>query len=146
MYKKIIVPLDGSEFAESVLPHVRELAKVGQAEIELVIVALAAPSYMVETPVDLGDFNAYLKNNAITYAQGVAQQLRDEGLNVSIFVGNDDIAQAILEHSEKVGADLIAMTTHGRGGLSRWLMGSVADKILHSAKIPVLLVRPSASN
>ena len=70
----------------------------------------------------------------------------DRGVKASVVMKEDlTAANAILDYADHNGVDLIAMSTHGRSGIGRWLMGSVADKVVHGAKMPVLLVRPDES-
>jgi nucleotide-binding universal stress UspA family protein len=146
MYQKILVPLDGSELAEQVLPHVCELASIGNSEIVLVRVlmyllhdyAWVDPTYSLATESDL------VKAEAISYLTAVAKRLAVDGLRVSVEAVDDPVAESILECAERVHADIIAMSTHGRSGVSRWLMGSVADRVVCGAKVPVLLIRPAA--
>ncbi len=152
MYKKILVPLDGSAFSEVVLPHVEDIAARMEAEVVLVRVVqyvadylaasstLAAGSPMVLASIKEGD--EAVRQEAGKYLMGIASLLSDKGLKVKSDVRFGPVAENILDAADEKNADLIAMSTHGRSGVARWLVGSVADRIVHGANVPVLLVRP----
>ncbi len=144
MYKKILVPLDGSPFAEAVLPHVRELAQCTGAEIVLLRVAMRwMYDYAMPAPLLPGAIPNESDQEPAVYLERVAEELREAGFKVSLEVCGGPVAETILEYAEGIHADLIAMSTHGRSGLARWFIGSVADKVVRAAKLPVLLARPS---
>lgn len=141
MFTKILVPIDGSTFSEMIFPYVRELALNYGAAVHLVrvqgqfgyepplgMVLTAIPEPMQVRPADQLEI--------------LAEQLRLENITITTEVIEGHVAEGILDCAKRHGADMIAMTTHGRGGINRWLLGSVADKIVHSAPVPVLLVRP----
>jgi nucleotide-binding universal stress UspA family protein len=146
MYKKIVVPLDGSDLAEAALPHARAIAERAGAELLLLRVAVS-PLY-IESPVD-PTFSAVMVESALNmqkeaeqYLERIATPLRETGLSVTTRVHDGGTAaETILDEAKQFGADLIVMSTHGRSGISRWLIGSVADKVVHGAQIPVLLIR-----
>jgi len=144
MYKKILVPLDGSELAEAILPQVRMLAQCADGEIQLLRVTsyplydyAAADVMLVESMVEA------IKNDAQQYLDRIAGYLRLNGLRVTTAIREGAVADNILDYADHNEIDLIAMSTHGRSGLGRWLIGSVADRVVHGAKVPVLLVRPT---
>lgn len=143
MFKKILVPLDGSPMAEAVLPYVRRMAVENGAEVELLnVTMLPMPAYPVDAPLD---FDAVIKqqhDSSEQYLTKVMSDLGHDGIKVTPLITEGPVAEEILNYAESTHADLIAMSTHGRSGISRWLMGSVADKVLHGAKVPVLLIRP----
>jgi nucleotide-binding universal stress UspA family protein len=149
MYKKILVPLDGSKLAECALPHAEELAKGCDTEgVILVSVTERIQGYKVlEDPSQpLGQRvvpEAYgrKERQAQRYLDRIAKKLVAKGINVSTEVLVGKPAEAIVSYVEQTGCDLIVMASHGRSGPSRWVWGSVADKILRSACIPVLMVR-----
>jgi nucleotide-binding universal stress UspA family protein len=143
MFKKILVPLDGSSMAEAVLPYVRRMAVEDGAEVELLTVTmLPMPAYPVDAPLDFDMVIKQQQEASNAYLKKVMADLGHDGIKVTPLVAEGPVADEILTYAESTGADLIAMSTHGRSGLSRWLMGSVADKVLHGAKVPVLLIRP----
>ncbi len=137
MYKKILVPLDGSKLAEAVLPHVREMAKILDAELILLRVALAHPLPGID-PIEA---EVRVVEEATAYLEEMEGRLKGEGLHVSTAVRYGRAAEEILEHAKDNRVDLIAMSTHGRSGLGRLLMGSVAETVLRHASVPVFLVR-----
>jgi nucleotide-binding universal stress UspA family protein len=138
MIKKILVPLDGSPAAEAVLPLVTHVAKAEKAEVELITVL---------TPVAVWDAAASMikwdseEAAATGYIAGKAQELKDGGVAARASVAYGQAAYAIYDAAKEKNADFIAMTTHGRSGVTRFVFGSVADKLLHTAA-PLLVVRP----
>ena len=144
MFKKILVPLDGSELAEVALEHAKELARCTGAELELLRVAqLYLPNYYFEAPIDADELIQRDRAQAKDYIEALAEKVRGENFKVSSFVGHGAVADVIVDYAESTNADIIVMSTHGRTGMQRWLLGSVADRVLHGAKIPILLVRAS---
>lgn len=144
MYNKILVPLDGSELAEQVLPHVVELAKCTGAEIVLLRVPdVPTYDYLMTAP----ELGRAIREQAVTdtsdYLDRMSAELREKNLQVKTRAANDGaVYSTILDVAEDMGVDLIAMSTHGRGGLARMVMGSIADDVIRHATLPVLLVRP----
>lgn len=143
MYKRILVPLDGSALAEAALIHARAMARHFECKIILLRVvvspyAIAAPD-LILAGYDDGQGN--FTKVAQEYLQGVAADLQADGLQVCTRTCEGPVAEAIIEHARDDEADMIVMSTHGRGGLSRWVYGSVADRVLQAAPCPVLLVR-----
>ncbi|MEY2817987.1 MAG: universal stress protein [Chloroflexota bacterium] len=144
MSKKILVPLDGSKFSEAVLPHVQTLAKKEGAEIILLTIPVI-PS------VDFIARNPGLTRNAVEetevttgkYLQAKITNLKKKGSKVKGILREGPIPETILEVADEVHADMIAMCTHSRTGINRWLMGSVADEVVHNAHVPVILVHPN---
>ncbi len=144
MFTKILIPLDGSELAEKAISHAADLAKCTGAEIELLRVAqLFLPNYYFEAPIDAEDLIQRDRAEATAYIAKLTGELTAQGLRVTSSIGQGPVADVIVDYAESTGADLIVMSTHGRAGVQRWLLGSVADRVLHGAKIPVLLVRAS---
>jgi nucleotide-binding universal stress UspA family protein len=144
MFKKILVPLDGSPMAEAVLPYIRRMAKEDGAEIELLnVTMIPIAAYPVDAPLDIEPMIKQQREASEQYLKKVVDDIGHEGIKVTPLISEGPVAEQILQYAETTGVDLIAMSTHGRSGLSRWLMGSVADKVLHGAKVPVLLIRPN---
>lgn len=144
MYRKILVPLDGSKLAEAVLPQVRVLADTASGEIVL----LRVPDYPIfdqslTDPELITQIQRQADSDARAYLDAVARDLQGNGRKISCVVVNGAVADTILDWAERTGADLIAMSTHGRGGMARWLIGSVTDKVVQGARVPVLVVRPA---
>ena len=126
VYSKIMIPLDGSELAELALPYAHILAQAFAAEVDLVGVAE-------------GGFSDRLLK---TYLDRLAQDWQGEGLKVRGVVQQGHPAEAIITYAEDNAMELVAMCTHGRSGVSRWVVGSVADKVLLGCRAPLLLVTP----
>ena len=147
MFKKILIPLDGSVMAEAVLPDVRELASAFSAEIVLLHVNVPiASQYYPGLIADVAELEQDINAEANSYVHKIASTLQDRGLQVTTMGVNESaVADAILNYADQQGVDLIAMSTHGRSGIGRWLLGSTADRVIHGSKIPVLLVRPDLS-
>lgn len=143
MYTKILVPLDGSEFAEAALAHARALAGCTGAEIVLLrVVSQPMHAYLASDPVLYSSLQEDTATECEDYLEHVAADLRAEGFRVTTETGTGPIAETILEFAQAAGADLIAMSTHGRSALARWFIGSTADKVVRAATLPVLLTRP----
>jgi nucleotide-binding universal stress UspA family protein len=137
VYRRILVPLDGSSAAEGVLPHVRELAKHVGAEVVLLSVALAPLSPGAE-PIQA---QATALQEADVYVSDVAARLQHRGIRAEARVRYGAPVEEILDHASAAGIDLIAMATHGRTGLKRVVLGSVAEQVLRRTPVPMLLVR-----
>lgn len=145
--RHILVPLDGSSLAESVLGPVTDLAKATGATVTLAhvvaIVTVLGPRIL---PLVQAELEPELER-AAAYLERVATRLRDEGLEVETrAVHGKTPALALPEMARNQNVDLIAMATHGYGGLKRTLLGSVADKLLRSSSLPILLTRPAAAD
>ncbi|MBI3988360.1 MAG: universal stress protein [candidate division NC10 bacterium] len=135
--QKVLVPLDGSTLAEGILPQVKELARPLGAQIVLVWVVVPPPS----PGGGPADHERRAVDEAGAYLQAKRRELQAEGFKVEEVVREGDAAEKIIEYAEESDAGLIAMATHGRSGLGRWLLGSVAEKVLRGSDVPVLLYR-----
>lgn len=139
MYRQILVPLDGSKTAENVLPYARFLTANLKIPAQLISV--------VETPVSADAEKALYLDSLIERAVATSQEYLSRvaktfvGVNVTVTVEKGNPEEIILARAEADQKILIAMATHGRSGMSRWLLGSIAEKIVHEAKNPVFLVR-----
>ena len=130
------------------MPYAREIAV--RMDAELILFQVAIPSYAgVATPDQLAAFSQLglsAEIGAGEYLQGVEQEVRKSWAKVQSVVGlGAGAAVQILEQAKEKEVDLIAMSTHGRTGISRWVFGSVAAKVLHAAEVPVLLIRARAT-
>jgi len=135
--KRILVPLDGSECAENVLPKVEELATELKASIALLRVA-----YAHSFPgTDQIQAEVKVVQEADEYLRRIEDRLRAKGFKVDSHVRYGNDAEEILDHAAQEGIDFIAMTTHGRSGVKRFLLGSVAEKLLRHSPKPIFLVR-----
>ena len=140
----VVVPLDGSELAELALPYAEELAAALSLEVLLVRVARTdhlAFSYE-EFAGRIPDFTSDLEREAARYLEAVSEGLRNRGLAVRHRVLGGAPAPSLLDLARETPRNLIAMTTHGRSGLTRWVMGSVAEAMIRGSGDPVLVVRP----
>jgi len=139
MFKKILVPLDGSRLAEKVLPQVEKISRCCQPEVHLFQVVV---TYEIE-PAKEKEERARLLREAWQYLEKVSARLRKKKIKAHAVVVYGKDAVQICEYARKNKLHLIAMATHGRSGFSRWALGSVADKVLSCSRVPVLLVRVS---
>lgn len=141
MYKRVVIPLDGSKTAEGILPFLMEIAGPLDVEVVLLNVLEPIPPEVVEgTPIVIEDVEAR-RAETDAYLRGLADTLAKRGVRVRTAVRRGGVVSEILAGTREVGADLIAMTTHGRTGLSRVLFGSVAEAVLRHASVPVFLMR-----
>jgi nucleotide-binding universal stress UspA family protein len=149
----IAVLLDGSELAEGVLPYVGNLAQALMLEILLLrVVANDVPHYFLETPgavidaiADYREIDDAVVENAKGYLDNQAEVLRSRGIKVRTQVVRGSPAPTIIDYVHQNEISMIAMTTHGRSGVSRWILGSVADSLIRASRRPVLVI-PSAKD
>jgi len=138
-FRKILVPLDGSECAENILPKVEKLASDLKASVALLRVAYAHTFPGVDTT----EAEVKVVREAEEYLRKVEERLKAKGFSVDSHVRYGMEAEEILDHAAQEDIDLIAMSTHGRSGVGRWLLGSVAEKVLRHCPKPIFLVRCS---
>lgn len=142
MYKKILVPLDGSELAKTALDQAEKLAKTFDAEIILFQVVPFMPIYgspELVTPLIVDEKQ---KEAAEKYLANLTEELKKRGLKTTAMVRTgQQVAVEIIDFAKESGVDLIMMCTHGRSGISRWVLGSIAHKVITRAETPILLVR-----
>jgi nucleotide-binding universal stress UspA family protein len=136
MLERILVPLDGSPLAGSVLTQVRQLLMQKDSEVILLRVIQHPPS----SEADIMEPMETLRAGALEYLATIERGLASQGARVRSRVAEGFPAGAILEAAKKEDATLIAMSTHGRTGLSRWVFGSVTEKVLRASPVPVLAV------
>ncbi len=143
MYEKILVPLDGSVLAERAIPHAGEIARGAGAEI-LLLQAIYLPMPVVPEPVLLTEGKILEEAAKATseYLDRVGAQLKGGGHRVRTMVDERPPAEAILHVADRENVDLIVMSTHGRSGLSRLMMGSIAESVLRNTHRTVMLVKP----
>ena len=146
MYATILVPLDGSNLAECVFPHLENLAKGCQVKkVKLVRVVEpfnqpAAGEYMLG-PEEIDRINSRIASDAQSYIGKLLNEVKYEGVGMEGEVIHGRVAETLAAYATEHGADLILIATHGRSGVSRWVWGSVAERILRSSCVPVLMVR-----
>lgn len=139
-FRRLLVPLDGSDFSARILPLVRDFATVHQSEIILYYCAILLPS-----PAHLEMARDFTAEEAAPLLEPHRKKLEQAGLKATIRTSMGYPPEEILDTAEREGVDLVAMTTHGRSGLSRWLYGSVAEKVLRHCRTPVLVHRIAAA-
>ena len=154
MYQKIMVPLDGSELAECVLPHVESIVQ-GCSVPNVVFVRVVEPVHLPVAAVSYGgpaftgedaakarkEIDERNKAAAQEYLGDIIRRSKYDGATLQAEVIMGKPADSLAEYAEKHGIDLIVIATHGRSGVSRWVWGSVGDRVLRSACVPVLMVR-----
>jgi nucleotide-binding universal stress UspA family protein len=150
MYEKILVPLDGSKVGEAALPYVEELvskmAPKVKVEVTLLQVISSLTHYViageasVQVPYNEREIEQ-IKEKARDYLDKTGECLRSKGVVVKIKVATGNAAEEIIKFAEETKTDLVAMSTHGRSGLSRWAFGSVTDKVLRAGNLPILVIK-----
>lgn len=148
LFYRVTVPLDGSKEAEGIIPYVEELS--AQFQMEVILLQVITERTYVE-PVAFGEGfqNVSLtmemidrrKKEAYGYLNIVKQRLESQGILVRTMVMFGNAGDKIIDTAQDMDSGLVAMTTHGRSGITRWVYGSVADKLLHAGTTPLLLVR-----
>jgi len=145
MYKKILVPLDGSELAECALSHVRAIAtgcRVPEVVLLGVVEPISQPVYAAFGDEHVRDIQKATRAYANNYLSKLAGGLKEDGIAVQTVVVSGRPAEKILDYANKNQVDLIIMSTHGRSGVSRWVLGSVTDRIVRRSVAPVLIISP----
>ncbi|MBM3166269.1 MAG: universal stress protein [Chloroflexi bacterium] len=145
---KILVPLDGSDTGQAALDYVELVARETNASVHLIQV-ISPPGAMETSVFGNAEWDSFFKamqDAANDYLGSIIDSLKAKGITAKydIVVGNP--AHEIIKSAEKGKIDLIAMSTHGRTGIVRWVIGSVADKVLHGTRRPMWLVRPPKTN
>jgi nucleotide-binding universal stress UspA family protein len=152
MYKKALVPLDGSALAESTLSHVKNLFKedsIGEVTL-LNVVKVDIPwaaigSGLYAEPIDINEIREPLVIASKKYLGNIESRLASEGIKVKTeSLEGTRPADTITEYAREKGMDIIIIATHGYTGLKKLMMGSVAFGVLHQSHIPVLLIRPES--
>ena len=144
MFKHILLPLDGSALAESVLPAAVYLARVFGAKITLVHIiekdgqAVVHGERHLTQPAEAEAYLAQIRQRAFAPETAVSLHIHESAMQ--------DVAQGIVEHQDELAPDLIVMCSHGRGGFRDLVFGSIAQQVITSGRVPVLLVRPQAAD
>ena len=141
MYKRVLLPLDGSALAEQALPQA--IAQAGHFQAELILLRVVEPFAHARgmSLTDLEQIRQQAPTWAHEYLERLAAGIRQQGILVQKVTVDGRPHTGIAEYAETNRVDLIVMSTRGQSGLSRWLMGSVADRVVRGAMVPVLLVR-----
>lgn len=142
MYKRALVPLDGSSVAEAIIPFILDIAGPLDMEVVLLRIVEPIPPVVVEGAryVEVEDVEAR-RTDAEEYLAPIAVELRNRAVRVESRVRRGNPADEIVAAARETGADLVAMSTHGRSGLGRLVFGSVAQAVLRHVEIPVFLMR-----
>ncbi len=138
MLKRIMVPLDGSKFGEHAIPAALGLA--GRDTLVDLAMVIEAPPF--QEGIDISGWVTDMEERQSEYVEGVAESISGNGQEVTTTVLRGSRVDELSRHAEASGADLIVMTSHGRGGLERVWLGSVADGLIRHAPAPVLVIRP----
>jgi nucleotide-binding universal stress UspA family protein len=150
MFERVLVPLDGSKVGEAALPVIGKLGEklVTGAKVEATLIGVIT---LLRHWVVVGEASApvayteeelnAIKSRIVEYLNSKAEFLKSKGLDVHVVVVPGNAAEEILKAADRIKADLIAMSTHGRSGLRRLAFGSITDKVLRGSRIPVLMVR-----
>ena len=141
MYSRIMVPLDGSKLAEQALPYASLLARAFNIPVNLLNIFDPAPPQFADPSHGLYEtqITASFHDTAIDYLEGAGSGLKETGITVSCDVHEGNPADHIINEAGKNPNTLIAMATHGRTGVGRWVLGSVTDKVLHATINPLLI-------
>ncbi len=146
MYQHIMVPLDGSELAECVLPHARAIA-LGCAVVKVTLIRVVEPLHIrdgLETripPEERERIEERSMDRARDYLEQIVKSLKETGIAAQSEVLHGHVVDKLIDYANMNEVDLIIVSTHGRSGVSRWAWGSVTDRILHAACVPVEMIR-----
>ena len=150
MFERILIPLDGSKVGEAAFPVIEQLVDrlIPQNKVEVILLGVitllrhwvvvgeaSAPVSYTEEEMEL------IKQRITAYLDKTADNLKQRGIVITTLIRTGNAADEILKTAEEIKADLIAMSTHGRSGLKRLAFGSITDKVIRGANVPVLLVR-----
>jgi nucleotide-binding universal stress UspA family protein len=145
LYKRVLVPLDGSELAECVLSHVNLISQGYQAKEVIFLSVIELPKDVSYAKVlfenEVIRIKSEMKANAEEYLRQLLGRISYAGVDVRWEVITGPVVESINDYATKHEVDLIIVATHGRSGISRWLLGSMAERILRSSSIPVLMIR-----
>ena len=139
-YKKLLVTLDGSEFAERVLPYVRASARFESVVLLLTVPQVPEPEKYGAVVEKIQQLREQAEREAREYLDCVAAKLREDGIETRVLVCGSRPAETIISVADEEDVDVVFLATHGRGGLDRLFVGSVADRIIHNTHCPVFLV------
>ena len=141
MYKRILLPLDGSPLAEQALPHAIAIAERFQSELILLQVLVPLPRAPTTTEATVLRAEEATAVLAREYLKRVAASVQEPSITVQVITIEGRPHFQILQYAETNQVDMIVMCSRGQSGLSRWMIGSVADRVMRGANVPVLLVR-----
>lgn len=144
MYTRILTPLDGSDISEQVLPYSRAIAS--RLSLPMTLLMAIEPDHptigqALNPELHSHELESHRAGHAENYLSSVAARMRDAGVTATTMVPRGEPARSVVDEAARDPDTLIAMSSHGRSGFARWWMGSVADRVLHTAENPLLLVR-----
>jgi nucleotide-binding universal stress UspA family protein len=150
MFKKIMIPLDGSQIAECVLPHLQNLTRPDEPTEILLFEICEPPVILADFPATLTEDwddhvrkeTAHMQQQCSLYLNQIAQRIAMPGVTVTSKTAVGKAAELIVDYAVQNQVDLILMATHGRSGIMRWAYGSTADRVLRASPVPVMIVRP----
>jgi nucleotide-binding universal stress UspA family protein len=145
MYKKVLVPLDGSELAECVIPHIEALGRASGAYVELITIVepveMPTRGKIALSDDDLKQINTEARKEAHAYLNQIIKRLLRSGITAHATVLSGKPAETLVDYIASNDIDILIMATHGRSGITKWFWGSIAEKVLRAVNIPVLLVK-----
>ena len=141
MYKRILLPLDGSSLAEQAIPHAIAQAKSFQAELILLKAYLPITEKPAIYREAIEKAEELVRMSAKDYLERVGASIRDRGIKVETVVIDGVSHEAIIQFAEEQAVDLIVISSRGQSGFNRWIMGSVADRVIRGTSIPVLMIQ-----
>ena len=149
MEQKILIPLDGSKLGEAALPAVEDLMSrlLPGSKVKITLLQVVLPTHhivsgdvVVQVPYIEKEMDQ-IEREATDYLEKASEKLKGKGATVNIRIETGNPADEIIRVADEINANLIAMSTHGRSGLSRWAFGSITDRVLRGGNRPVLVVR-----
>ena len=150
MSERILIPLDGSKVGETALLHVEELVPKLSARVKKEVTLLQVITSLTHYAIDV-ETSTYvpyteeeieqIKKKARDYLDKAGEGLRSKGITVNSEVRAGNAAEEIIKVAQEINADMVAMSTHGRSGISRWALGSVTEKVLRKGDVPLLVIR-----
>lgn len=144
-YKKIVVPIDGSGWSERAIPHAMDIARSNNSEVVLLhVFKPPASEYVGELALAGQDDQLMaLRDEMKQHMTGIRNNIRAEKITVRVqVIEGTGVASIICDYINDEGADLVVMSSHGHTGITRWLFGSIAQKVMQGVHIPVLIIRP----
>lgn len=145
LFKRILLPLDGSEAGEATLPYIKELTEKLHSEVILFQVIASGKHVHTVGGLDYVRFTeeqvASRKESAKEYLEGASQRFAGTKATIRTELKSGNAAQEIINFADEINASLVAVSTHGRSGIERWAFGSITHRVLHHGNIPLLLVR-----
>jgi len=144
-FKKVVVPTDGSAWSERAIPYAVDFARISEGEVTLLHILTPPMHEFVDSLAIAGEYELAnrIREEIKTHLLGLRSEIRAEGVSCQLrIIDGVGVAHHICDYVREEGVDLVVMSTHGHSGLVRFLFGSVAHKVMHDLKVPVLVIRP----